>query len=191
MDVYYARYHQCRGEGTTARPPSDLCLSIFLNEAFATNRSSPMTHVSAVPSCHTRKIKSPAMEPSASMRKKLLHIASSLPSSGVLAAGYYPVQALKWLGEKSLNAVEEKSIYIRTRWALQSLEGWRKTLNGCSPERFFDIGTERHVTFFEILREGLEMSRFVPVVLPMYYQTRIFQTVLFAACEHLCHANWC
>jgi hypothetical protein len=101
------------------------------------------------------------MNPYVSVRQNRRPIGSSLPSSGPISAGYHPIAVFRWLGEKGLNAADEIFIYTTYRRALQLLDAWKRAANGHASEKFFEIGTERYDSLYNILRDALEMSRLV------------------------------
>lgn len=79
---------------------------------------------------------------------------ASSASSGVPGPGYLPGKALKWLGEKSLNALVDLIIRGRIQQHLASLRKWRKW-DG------LELRLKQHRKILHILQDVLEMSRHV------------------------------
>ena len=75
--------------------------------------------------------------------------------------GFHPGKAIKWLGVKSLNMMDNVIIFKRTNNYIRWLDRWEKEISDYSLSNRFEIGKEKQKTLFKILNEALEMSRHV------------------------------
>ena len=131
---------QCAAEATASQPPD----GILMPRASAGSPASLVRAVSIPPS-HRRNVKSPTLCTTSSIRDTL----SSRPSSGVPGPGYYSGKAIKWLGEKCLQGIEDAVIFKRC-WQHEShLKRWLASRS---------IGKERE-ELFKFLEDAIELSK--------------------------------
>jgi hypothetical protein len=140
---------QCLAEATAAQPPDGVLTSDSRDTP--SNPADGSLRAVLIPPSHRRNIRSPALAATASLRESLKRSSISEASSGVPGPGYYSGKALKWLGEKTLNVLEDATIFKRAYQYRYQLKRWEK-LEGT-------LGIENQKKLFKMLEDMLEMSR--------------------------------
>jgi hypothetical protein len=141
---------QCLGAATTAQPPEGV-LTSDSNDT-PSNRGEGSLRAVSVPPSHRRNTTSPALAATASLHESLEEYSTSCPSSGIPGPGYLSGKALKWLGKKSINTLEDAIIMKRACQHRIRLNLWKMF-------RGTPFGKIHQRELFEMLEEALEMSR--------------------------------
>ena len=182
---------QCLGDATTEQPP-DAIFSCKLDlSEYKPKHGSTLSAVKIAPS-RSRNVKLSALAASASRRERLQSFVSSHPSSGLFDVGFRAAKAIKWLGEKTLNMVDNVIIFKRTNNYIRWLDRWEDEISTYSLSSRFEIGKEKQKTLFKILEEALEMSRYVADLRTSSAQfNRDAPSPCYSSCVNACAARIC
>lgn len=143
---------QCRGDAIIAQPPEGVLTwngdgdppscagGLYVVRALEPRPSSFLDHV-----------KSPALAATASLRESFEGLSTSQASSGVPGPGYYSGKAMKWLGERCLNTLEDIILFKRTCQYTYYLKRWQN--------RKGPLGVKQQKKLFKMLENALDMSR--------------------------------
>jgi hypothetical protein len=141
---------QCCGEATTVQLPEGL-LTSDSNGSPSKLAGDPPRGVSIPPS-RRPNIRCPTLTPTASPCESIEWYSISEASSGVPGPGYLSGKALKWLGLKSLSALDVSITFVLK---------YQHMAHRKIGERFkgTKFGNEKYVTLFRILEDARELSR--------------------------------
>ncbi|KAF8588587.1 hypothetical protein K439DRAFT_597079 [Ramaria rubella] len=147
------------GRATTLQPPVDV-LAPTVKRVHLSDGSSTLRIIPFVPS--RRRTRLHILARSASFRERLestVLFSSLPPSSGIPGIGYYSGKGIKWLGERSLDAMDDLIIFKRTLQYLIWLDEREKEVVRLSPTIQLAVGNNTEKKVFNILEDALEMSR--------------------------------